>query len=700
MALARARFPDSVAIELFDALHKQDPTLIPNIPRERRLKYEAIWHSSLGQDDLAIHKYREIYNTANVSVPLKYAALAGLVNCYISQERIDESLPLIVDAHLTQPELLLGIPLDKLLSAMRSGDSETREPLLSALLVQIGTGSRSSPRDTEHLSILVDNFLSQHGITRPSQVLGLLAQFSIERLVFFLRFVCTLDVLDHSIEYENMSDLTNERVAICQVLVELDTANASSYSEEIFRLAQEELVQKALRHLDASRVGVNVRGIKDSLDESFRDRYERYSNFSGLTEGLRKGLRLQGISLAKELIFFTDASQVQFVELFNELKKRFLYSNEYGLDSYLSVRIRHGTLSGQIRSQFEREQLITRKSAADGVYDRNAFWSQRVFSSFGPQVEEPALRRLQAFSKKADEIIETVKDRWIQIKGDPNHNEGLFDYDYSEQELRKLWILSLEPPNYDQFIDFLFDKLWSRTEKNLEIIVDKIRNNLKHQLTKALDALAADIFAIDERIRHSQFNDSVNRCRTEIQNELEAIAAWFRVPNADSMNDFTAKLLVETAVATVKKCAPAFGLNPAIEVDDTILFKGGALVALRDIMFILLENVTRHGASSRSECVVAIRLNQDLLTISVGNKLSAGVDLVGLQTRVLPLQDKQHTGSSMSVTRKEGGSGYHKLHKLLRYDLERGENYSVEIEIGVSGWFETRVKMDRTKIVA
>jgi len=37
---------------------------------------------------------------------------------------------------------------------------------------------------------------------------------------------------------------------------------------------------------------------------------------------------------------------------------------EHGLDAYLSLRIRHGTLSGHLRGPVEREHLVIRRDAA------------------------------------------------------------------------------------------------------------------------------------------------------------------------------------------------------------------------------------------------------------------------------------------------------------------------------------------------
>ena len=75
-----------------------------------------------------------------------------------------------------------------------------------------------------------------------------------------------------------------------------------------------------------------------------------------------------------------------FVQAFNEIKYLFLYSNEYGLDSNLSQRIRHGTLLGAIRALFDSFHLVTQKDSS-GRYRDNAYWTNRLGFGEGPSSE-------------------------------------------------------------------------------------------------------------------------------------------------------------------------------------------------------------------------------------------------------------------------------------------------------------------------
>ena len=45
----------------------------------------------------------------------------------------------------------------------------------------------------------------------------------------------------------------------------------------------------------------------------------------------------------------------------------------YGLDCYLSMRIRHGTLSGQLRGPLEEQKIITQREGAPASTSRMSF---------------------------------------------------------------------------------------------------------------------------------------------------------------------------------------------------------------------------------------------------------------------------------------------------------------------------------------
>lgn len=438
------------------------------------------------------------------------------------------------------------------------------------------------------------------------------------------------------------------------------------------------------------------------LGSLYQERFTRCLGLSRLDELLRKSPNINSLSYFSEndrpVVIISDIAFTEFDKLFTELKSRFISSNEYGLDSYLSVRIRHGTLSGQIRSHFETEHLITRKNAKDNSYARNKHWIDSVFANDGDEVVSAADDLLKEFSQRIDDIIDHVNTTLIQIKSSDNPG-GLFDYDYSEQEIVKLWaeiFVRDIPIEYEEFLNIIINKLWARTEDNLINVRQFIRNNLKDVLTEALDALALKMDGLHLNSTPTAFSNSLSRCRTNIQNELEAIAEWFRVTEEKTFPNFALDQLVETTLEMVRKCYPSTPFNPITSVESRIFIDGKRFESFVDIMFILLENMAKH-SNTQLAAEVHIYHEDPILTIELSNAIPDTTNIAEAKKRVDELRRPEGDGALMKFTRKEGGSGFYKLHKMLRLDLgckeydvkfaveEKSNTFSAIIKMNVKG---------------
>jgi hypothetical protein len=105
--------------------------------------------------------------------------------------------------------------------------------------------------------------------------------------------------------------------------------------------------------------------------------------------------------------------------MFSKLFLECLTNPEHGLDCYLSIRIRHGALSGQLRGPLEEEKIITQRAGATQLYKRNDYWLDKFNYLDGGSVEQ--LNALLAtFSHDYDEVIDTFVSERVQVQSDQN----------------------------------------------------------------------------------------------------------------------------------------------------------------------------------------------------------------------------------------------------------------------------------------
>src|SRR5205807_285435 len=107
-----------------------------------------------------------------------------------------------------------------------------------------------------------EDFLSYHKVRRPSLLRGAGLAIDPAALIYFLRYVCVLEVLDSSVEFQSTEDVQQERIQILQVLREMDPDHAEEYSNEIRALTTTLAVARGLREVEQSRIYVDVAGVK------------------------------------------------------------------------------------------------------------------------------------------------------------------------------------------------------------------------------------------------------------------------------------------------------------------------------------------------------------------------------------------------------------------------------------------------------
>lgn len=661
------------------------------LPERRRDRYLARSLARAGKEADAIPIYEKLLSD-NTATPLELEEISrSLVRCYVATHRINEAARVFVaTAASTALPVRQSTAKELLRLAEALPDIVDKGDISWPLLARTAQGPTA--KDSRRTYVFFDDFLLHYGVDRPSALFDRLRNAPERSMaVAFLRDVCTTDTMAHSIAFRNSSELEDERISICRTLLALDPDQASAYSEELGTLTRNALVRRTIRHVDQSKVYIDVAGIRASLSDEFRRAFERYVSFTRLTGPLRETLEATGLLIGqpgRDVVLVTDESQRQFAALFNELKARFISSDEFGLDAYLSIRIRHGTLSGHVRSAFEREQLLTPRDASGTGYYPNVFWNESVSHFFGTLIAAQVDAALRDLSARVDAAIEEVKKNWIQIctKSTP---EGLFNYDYTDREVRAVNIRLAAVREYDAFFAGVMEELWSRTRRNLERVQEKLKIELEPSLMSALDGVVERIGSIHPALAHGPLVAAINRVRTALSNDIGTIVEWFAVGAEQRSPDVAPGLLVEAAVEIATKGHP--DIRPTLSATVSVggVIRGDRVAPLADILFLLLDNVFRHGADDERGPSVKLFWKWSHIVLEVDNAVPSGqVEMLRSRVRQLNRIKADAVGG---VVRVEGGSGYYKLHKLLRHDLACGDDYDVKVMLRDANRFCVRI---------
>jgi len=638
------------------------------------------------------------------------------IHCLLELEDWNNSINLIVSSNIDNPNLFNKILPRSLINYALSPDEIT---LKGNICLPIFIYQYQNYVVNNDLWIAYDNFLDFHSISFPKQIEEIKENFEPKYLVYFLKNICRQDVYDSSYLFENQDELDNERIEICSILMRIDKINYEEYINEISEISRIQLVRKGIKQIDESKIYVDVKGIKKSTDSDIKESFERSLKLSNLSlENLTllddnvdnvivafygKSPDSNRIEIKDSNIHITSYSRFRlFADMFYKIRDKFIASNEFGIDTYLSMRIRHGTLQGEIRSVFEKNNLVTKKDETSDSYKNNEYWLTSIgISDSNHQV---LFNNVMAeLSTSVDSISNDLKNKKLQIRTEKKASEGFFDYSYSEAELLELFSAKFGAIiDYDEFFSSIIEELWFKTERNLTEIREYISHSVRNEMQAQLKSMPLKLESSLTRFEYQELNRlfrNLTECQTEISQELIKISEWFKRSNSQTINDFKIDLPIETTIRTLKRLFKEYGeLQPVIEIDCMIVFDGEFFPHFTYIFQNLLHNILQHSGLTCCELKVKIRVSvvNNELVIFISNNISKDQKLEDLNKIINERMEllRQVKLRDNEKIRSEDGTGYLKVHKTIRTDLLR-DNSTITIDnVDDNRIFQTEIKFD------
>ncbi|WP_156404571.1 hypothetical protein [Curvibacter sp. PAE-UM] len=647
------------------------------VPEKRLAKYEAI---ALLKCNRASEAAPHLVKLLGSPIPLdREDAIEGLVRALLTTGQPVAAFEQIVLDLTENPGFMTRIDVDGLWNFARDNFRAGRpleHSIAVPVLCDIVSGRVDSVTDGERTSLLED-YLHRTGHRRPSHLTPPESKIGELLLVHLLRHLAVPTTLDSHIEYESSQDVEDERIAVCQNLTKLDPIRSVNYSEEIARITRAQLIQRGVRQVEKSKIYVDIAGLRNNLRNSVKDLFERYQSLP-ITKGLEvTDLLLQiGSQLEKrgmKLLVSLPRNErlAAFNELFLAIRDRFVSSSEHGLDVYLSVGIRHGTLAGQLRSVFERESLLGRRSA-DGSFSTPIKWATLFGGNEDASALEILSREIESFTDGVDSLIKELRDKYIQINTESRPTEGWFDYKFTNQELLTIESKSQDVESFDAFCDLVMDVLWQRTERNLATVRSSLTGAIRNSFSSLLDKLSDASGTLPPAHDRMQYQAAITRVRPLMQTELASIAAWFTRHGAGDADPYRIDTAIDIARTMFERCNPGRTLRIDVRVDgDARTLNGRTLPGMVDIFYLLLDNVGKYGkevAASELQCELQCKITAKALEVVLENPVDQDLSREKKSQVDAILRDIE-SETAHERAKREGGTGLLKLAKIIRIDF-------------------------------
>lgn len=671
---AAASYRNSIAMQFAAAVRAGDLEGLNACPVEavRKAKYQAsLLVETTPQEALKVLNHARS-QLAPGARRLEIDALR--IRAYLKLGNLLEAMDIFILAFYENYNFIYIGSIDRIFQDIKSQNYDVRKSILTPILCSLYFNyyPRHDDRDDIIWTMCYEEYLRAFGVRKPSALLPVIqGKVPDTNLTHFLAEVCIPNVMDRSMAFASYDEVLQERISICGELIKRDPNHKAGYIDEMHRLTKRLLIRLAKREVENGKIYVDLEGVRQLLSKEICERYERYIDFrdSNLTELVIQFIDIREKETSENIrCFFTkkDTKQIDMLQdIIKQVRDIFVADNKYGLDGCLSVRIRHGTLESQLRSCFERHNLITTK-APDGTYKKNRFWYADALQT---EILKKNDNAFALFSERVDHIIAHLKTDLLQIRTEETLPQALFDFTIDRNFTERIAARLYDNFTFEVFVNMMLDEMLGMTKAGLERVHDVLEDEIDRLFQNALIELENSLGGQEERcFNFKGLRDAIAKARTDISSELKYVSQWFRLTQADSYSDYQLSLAASMSQELIENSRSGCALDcEKANIDEDIWLRGQTLPNIVDIFNILFDNVIKHaGLRNRFHIWLSARREEDLVLISMKNPVEPGtIDQVHLKQ----VEAKLNNWDKSGYVNKEGGSGLYKIKKILSVDL-------------------------------
>ncbi|NFI93865.1 hypothetical protein FC961_05590 [Clostridium botulinum] len=528
----------------------------------------------------------------------------------------------------------------------------------------------------DDLAIVCEDFLYYQNIEKPS-VMKISDKVNRNLLIYFLRYVCVQQIMSTVLfNLKTSNELDQERIDTCQLLCNIDRTNEKNYEQEIKEITHKLFVNAGLQTIENSKIHVNTEGIKARLIKDTKSDFNRYMYYRNHKLDFILGT-LNNIEGLENIQTVSIESSQLFREIILKIRDAFVSSDEYGLDGYLSLNIRHGTLADQLRRPLVKTNLFTTFDVEKKEYIINPMWLNKLEDSDQNNLRDAIIE----FNKETEEIIEYLKKTLIQISTEEKPSKGVFNYDFDDYYIDYWQVLLMEDTEFEDFIEKIFIFLWKFTHKNLQKMKEIIKQEISRKYVDAFNKLNTVIKDINERTLISNALRKVNEASNDMQNELDKICNWFKRSTLNENVDFDLDLAFQIGLKMIQNVHPEkiFKIEN-LEKNFDKKIEGKFLKSYWDIFYTIFDNISKYAMVKSGKINIYGKLEylNDQVYIYIRNDYDCSKDISNDKRKLLTARSLIDNKTYLSKAKKEGGSGIPKICKSISVDLYR----KPEIEFG------------------
>nr|WP_152513186.1 hypothetical protein [Pseudomonas sp. P818] len=676
---------NSVTSKLFSRMRAQtilQPTAdeLEGIELSRQLRFCASWNVSRGRYEDAIPILETLVKSSDVRT--SQDASKALVEVYRAIEQPEMAAQVYVGAVLENSYLLSAFDSKGLSDACASIIKTSKSV---SVPIALSLHSRYVGDDYDAaLKYSFECFLKNNDLVSPLQLLTQDAAAD-PGVVYFLRYICTPEVMKLYLYFDGPKQIEQCRVEICKFLLTIHEGDEELLFEVKDR-TRRLVLREAVNQVQSGRIFSDANFLTGPTSSALKALYERFASlrqqdFSSLKDEVSLQEFLRVMRQEKSLIDHAHAIHIQdlvlneknavFLKLIKLVRDEFAFG-ERGLNLYLSTRVRHGHFPTAIRKPLLENKLLASKATDAAEYKLARNW--QVFFQPAADAESVVESSVINFSLKFNELIDEVNDKWFRIftidqdisglRKEGEVDNSLFNYSVTALEAYYLQSELSVKASYTDFIASVSKWLWVRTEQNLINLRERLSNDMNDRAFSMLDELGKSVISKCGMETLGYFPDALARARNGLLQAFETVQGWFARAQGGNLKEFEIDIPVQIV-------SMAIDVEVSLDDQSKLCWDGQALNALVDALFILFENAVSKSKLSKQDIdlTVSALTTDEALTISVRNNCARVVNILEANEGLERYRNPERYQSAASAAQGEGGSGFFKLWHLLEKDM-------------------------------
>ncbi|WDG10302.1 hypothetical protein PUN50_23295 [Vibrio campbellii] len=587
----------------------------------------------------------------------------------MQEGHFSEAFKLFVDPYILNPNINRIFKLRKCIQGRKWGFYKSLDSYVDAsIILEAYNKFVHDEKQLFNLKACWRSFMNEVNVVYPSELTVEHFNGNSNKYIYFMEKICIPEVIGSAANlYDSEREIKLERISICNKLLEQELD--IDVIEERDSLERSIAILDGLNEVESAGLTVDQERFKIVAKNRYRNDFNRYKSFVELKLNRKQNNNPDEDKGSGEHALITkpmDEGDTILVKLIHDLGDMFLKNQEFGLDYYLSMRIRHGRLIGVSRGALERRKLVTKYSEQEGKYLDNEYWYHRYIDLFNSESLIELNNHLLEFSYKFDKLIKDFKDNQIQIRSEDKPS-GIFSIQITQGGLDVLKDSIKPETSMDDFLATIIEFfliLVDISSKDVKYFIDsKLKNSINYELFHLQSSIES--LVKKNKCFINPMSSEIASARTELSNTLDDISAWFDISseNQTSIRMYSMEDVVEISLARTKRIYQEF--SPEIITETKIKdlkFHSSALALLVDTFNIIFSNIFVHG----QECNPVIKLffstpySTDSKNIKLNTVVRNKIEESFIDYDKL-LKIKGEIASNKLKSRQEGGSGFHKL---------------------------------------